>query len=60
MERTPETMIEATVTINGHEITLVIFECDNCGGALGVDASYIDQHSDEIKCPYCNVTHKVV
>ena len=46
--------------INGHAISLIVFECDNGHGAVGFDLSFLDQVDNEVKCPYCNVTHKVL
>lgn len=51
---------EVEVEINGHTISLIVFECDNCQGAVGFDLSFLDQVDNEVKCPYCNVTHKVL
>jgi DNA-directed RNA polymerase subunit RPC12/RpoP len=47
------------VKINGHTVTLIVYECEGCQGAIGVDHSYLDQVDNEIKCPYCGVSHKV-
>ena len=52
-------MIDIEVNLNGNTITLMVFECEFCKGAIGIDATYIDQVSEEIKCPYCNQTNKM-
>jgi len=51
---------EVDVEINGHAITLIVFECPNCQGAVGFDLSFLDQVDNEMKCPYCNFTYKVL
>ena len=30
------------------------YECENCGGHIMIDASFLEQVSDSITCPYCN------
>lgn len=50
---------EVNITFNGREVTLIAFECKTCGGAIGIDASYLDQVDNEIKCPYCEEKIKV-
>jgi hypothetical protein len=42
-----------------HIVTLEVFECKTCSGALGVDLSYLDQQSCLIVCPYCSAINEV-
>jgi uncharacterized protein YlaI len=41
---------------NEREVTLEVVECQWCNGALGIDASYLEQVQVEdrpVMCPYC-------
>ncbi len=31
------------------------YECPNCQGHIMLDATFLDQVSDSIFCPYCNI-----
>lgn len=30
------------------------YECPDCQGHMMLDATYLDQVSEEVTCPYCN------
>ena len=36
------------------DVTLEVHICNNCGGALGIDASFIEQVQEDILCPMCD------
>ena len=31
------------------------YECPDCGGHIMIDATYLDQMTLEVNCPYCAV-----
>ncbi|MHC4315628.1 MAG: hypothetical protein ACYSW3_24555 [Planctomycetota bacterium] len=35
------------------------FECENCGGHVMLDASFLEQIYDVVKCPYCGYASQV-
>ena len=35
------------------------YECSNCGGHMMLDATYLDQVTDMVTCPYCGVEQAV-
>ena len=41
--------------IHTEKYELEIYECDQCGGHIGFDSSFIEQNEeiDNFLCPYC-------
>jgi len=56
----PETECEF-FSVNTGKCELVgPFECSACGGHIMFDATFIDQITEELNCPYCDLRGKVV
>lgn len=36
------------------------FECSACGGHIMFDATFVDQVTENMNCPYCDLRGKVV
>ena len=36
------------------------YECSACGGHIMFDSTFLDQVTEELNCPYCDQTGKVV
>ena len=59
-------MVEVTVQFSKgtrleHSVAVDVIQCTSCGGALGLDVSWLEQISNgTVVCPYCHLTIDIV
>ena len=46
-------VIAADDPTSKRNVDLEVFECPGCKGSIGIDATYLEQVTEAIACPYC-------